>query len=217
MRLLIKKELKLSTSPLAWWFLMFSLMTFIPGYPIMMGAFFICFGLFQSVQSAREADDIIYSALLPIRKKDVVKAKYLVTVFFQMLGFLFIGVFAGIRMTALSEVSAYVDNKLLAANLTYLGGVLLIYTAFNGIFLGGFFKTAYYYGKPFIFYIIVTVLIVGAFEAAWHFPNLHFLGESNLRALLLQVPVLLAAVVIYVGVTFASLKKAQKSFVKIDL
>ena len=217
MRLLIKKELKLSTSPLAWWFLLFSLMTFIPGYPILMGAFFICFGLFQSVQSAREADDIIYSALLPIRKKDVVTAKYLVAVFFQMLGFLLIVLFAVIRMTALWETPVYAENPLLAANLTYLGGVLLIYAAFNGIFLGGFFKTAYYYGKPFIFYIIATVLVVGIFETVWHFPNLHFLGESNPQALLLQVPVLLVAVVIYVGMTFASLKKAQKSFVKIDL
>ena len=45
-RNLLSKEIKLAASPLAWLFISFSLMAFIPGYPILVAAFFICFGIF---------------------------------------------------------------------------------------------------------------------------------------------------------------------------
>ena len=73
---LLRKELKLSASPLSYLFIAFGLMTLIPGYPILVGAFFISFGIFQSYQTAREANDILYSALLPISKADVVRSKF---------------------------------------------------------------------------------------------------------------------------------------------
>ena len=77
MRNIMLKEIKLSASPLAFIFISFGLMFFIPGYPILCGAFFVTLGLFQSFQTAREANDIVFSVLLPIAKKDVVKGKYL--------------------------------------------------------------------------------------------------------------------------------------------
>ena len=75
MKKLLNKELRLSAHPLSYLFLVFSLMALIPGYPILLGAFFICFGLFQTFQNGRETNDVLYSVLLPIGKKDVVKAE----------------------------------------------------------------------------------------------------------------------------------------------
>ena len=49
----------------------------IPGYPILCGAFFVCLGIFYTYQQARECDDITYTVLLPVRKRDVVTAKYM--------------------------------------------------------------------------------------------------------------------------------------------
>ena len=59
MRNLLIKELKLSTMVLTYIFLVFALMTFIPGYPILCGAFFFCLGIFQSYQTSRENNDIL--------------------------------------------------------------------------------------------------------------------------------------------------------------
>ena len=50
MKSLLMKEFKLAASPLAYIFLAGALMTLLPGYPILMGAFFICFGVFHSFQ-----------------------------------------------------------------------------------------------------------------------------------------------------------------------
>ena len=214
---LIYKELKLATSPLAWLFLAFAFMALIPGYPIALGAFFVCLGQFQSVQLFREANDILYSALLPIPKKDVVTAKYLVVVFFQMIAFCITVLLTLLRLTALKDAAVYVNNALLAANFTFLGCVLVIFALYNTVFLGGFFKTAYKFGRPFVTFIILAMLLVVLAEILHHLPGLSFLGAVSGRALTRQLPVLIAGAAIYIVGTIASLKASQKRFERIDL
>lgn len=217
MNKLIEKELKLAASPLTYLFVIFAAMTLLPGYPILMGAFFICFGIFQSFQSAREANDILYSALLPIKKSDVVKSKYLFTMFFQLIGFALTFILVIIRMTAMSNVGVYLHNPLMNANFTYLAYTLIIFAAFNGIFLKGFFRSAYYYGKPFIIFIIAALLIVGIGETLFHIPGLSALNSGFGNQFHIQLIIFIASILIYVGITFLSYKSAQKSFNKIDL
>ena len=73
---LLKKEFVLASVPITYIFILFTLMTFIPGYPIEMGAFFVCMGIFQTFRFYNEANDIFYSVMLPVSKKDIVKSKY---------------------------------------------------------------------------------------------------------------------------------------------
>ena len=214
---LIYKELKLATSPLSWLFLVFAFMTLLPGYPITLGAFFVCLGLFQSVQLAREANDILYSALLPIPKKDVVTAKYLVTVFFQMTAFVVMILLTILRLTAWSGAAAYVNNALLSANCTFLGFALVVFALYNTVFLGGFFKTAYKFGMPFILFIVVTMVVVGLSELLPHIPALSFLGGVSGADLARQLPVLIAGAVIYIAGTLLSMRLSRKRFERMDL
>ena len=65
MRNVLRKEMRLSASVLSYLFILFGLMFFLPGYPVLCGAFFVTLGIFQSLQTAREANDIVFSALLP--------------------------------------------------------------------------------------------------------------------------------------------------------
>ena len=50
MRNILLKELKLSASVLSYLFTLFGLMFFLPGYPILCGAFFSALGLFKSFE-----------------------------------------------------------------------------------------------------------------------------------------------------------------------
>ena len=68
----LRKEMRLSASILSYLFIAFGLMFLIPGYPILMGPFFVGLGLFQGFQWAREANDITFSVLLHTPKKDIV-------------------------------------------------------------------------------------------------------------------------------------------------
>lgn len=217
MKALLKKETRLSASILSYLFIVFAVMALIPGYPILCGVFFITLGIFQSFQSAREANDIVYSALLPVAKRDVVKGKYLFSVFIELCGFLIMAALTVIRMTVLSDSAVYRSNALMNANPFFLGMALLIFGLFNSIFLGGFFKTAYKFGKPFVAYIIAAFVTIGIAESLHYFPGLEALNAFGADHIVLQVSLLLGGALLYIILTFASYKKACASFEMIDL
>lgn len=215
--LLLKKECSLAASVLSYLFIAFALMTFIPGYPIAIAGFFVCFGIFHSYQTSRENNDTLYTVLLPVRKSDAVKAKYLFAVMIQMIAFALCLVFTIIRMTAMKNAAAYVNNPMMNANQFYLACILLIYSVFNSAFICGFFKTAYKFGKPFVLFGILGFLIITAAEVLHHIPTLEWLNAAGSMADIRMWIILAAAAAIYAVSTVLSCKKAQKLFEKIDL
>ena len=131
MREIMIKELRLSASALSYLFIAFGLMFFVPGYPILCGVFFVTLGIFQSFQSAREANDILFSALLPFAKRDVVKGKYLFVCFIELCSLLVMGIAVIIRMTLLSGSAVYRSIALMNANPFALGMAFFIFALFN--------------------------------------------------------------------------------------
>ena len=217
MKNLLMKEFRLATLPLTYLFLLFSLMTFIPGYPILCGAFFVCLGIFQSYQRNREDNDILYSVLLSVSKKEVVVAKYIAVVLLQMTAFAICAVCTVVRMTFLSDVRIYTTNALMGANFVFLAFVLLIFAAFNIIFVGGFFKTAYGIGKPFVTFIVVNFLIIGLAETLHHIPGFDWLNVLDFSRFGEHFLILVIAVIVYVASTVVSCRVSQRRFEKIDL
>ena len=216
MKDLLIKELKLATQPITYCFLAFSLMTLLPGYPILLGAFFVCLGIFQSFQSGRENNDILYTVLLPVRKSDAVKAKFLSVCFIELAAFLLMTALTFLRMTLLSGAAPYVKNALMNANPLFLGFALVVFAVFNIIFVGGFFKTAYKYGAPFIAFIAAAVLITGIAEALHYFPGLHGLNASALHDVSSLWWITLLGAVFYAAGTYLSYKNSVNRFERVD-
>lgn len=214
---LLNKEIRLCASPLSWIFLVAAGMTLLPGYPILMGAFFVCFGIFHSFQNGREANDVLYTVLLPVRKADFVRAKFVFTCCIQLIGFVLMAALTVLRMTALAGGKAYVGNALMNASPLFLAFVLLIFTAFNVLFIGGFFKTAYKFGGPFLSFGIASLLLIFVGEALHFFPGLGFLNTPSGERLGLQFALLAAAAVVYAPGTFFSCRASMARFEKIDL
>lgn len=214
---LLLKELRLSTSPLTVVFLAFTLMVFIPGYPVLVSAFFVCLGIFQSFQLARETGDIIYTALLPVRKRDVPRAKLLSVSFFQLISVLLASVFTVIRLCFMSALPPYADNPLMPACPTLIAFMLIVYAEFNYIFVRGFFRTAYRLGAPFVRFIVAAMLTVCIYEALPHLPGLGFLAATDAPGIARQLVLLAVAAVLYAVVTDASCRSAQHRFEHVDL
>ena len=217
MKSLLNKDIRLWASPLAWIFLLAAGMTMLPGYPILVGSFFVCFGIFQSFQSGRENNDILYSVLLPIRKVDVVRSKYRFTVMIQMIGFVIMAALTVLRMTCMADSAVYRMNALMNATPYYLGFALLVFTAFNVFFVGGFFKTAYKIGIPFLIYGIATFLIIAIGETMHHLPGLSYLHTQGGEKLGIQFAFLAICVLVYVLGTLLSCKASMHKFERIDL
>ncbi len=215
MKSLLNKEIRLTAHILSWLFLAFSLMTLIPGYPILVCAFFVCFGIFQTFQNGREANDVLYTVLLPVDKGDAVRARFLFVCFIQLLALALMAVFTAVRMTLLGEAEPYVNNPMMNANLAYLGYVALVFALFNGVFTGPFFRTAYKFGKPFIAFIVLAFVLIAAAETLHHIPGFEFLnGTGRLGT---QAVILIVSLAVYAIVTLLSCRRAVRVFEAVDL
>ncbi len=217
MKALLNKEMRLSASILSYLFIAFAFMALLPGYPILCSVFFITLGIFQSYQNARETNDIVFSALLPVAKRDVVKGKFLFAVFIELAGVLIMAVLTFIRMTALSGSAVYRQNALMNANPFFLGMALLIFGLFNLIFISGFFRTAYKFAKPFVTYIITAFLMIGAAEALHHIPGLEALNAFGFDHFPLQAALMFGGALLYALLTLLGFKRSCAFFDKIDL
>lgn len=217
MKNLLAKEMKLAASPLSYIFILFALMTMIPGYPILVGAFFVCFGIFHSFQSSRENNDILYTVLLPVKKTDAVKAKYAFTCFIQIVSFLLALLLTFVRMTVLSEASPYVNNPMMNANQFYLAGMLIVFAAFNIIFINKFFKTAYKIGIPFLTYGIAAFVLIAISETLHHIPGLEWLNATATASNITMWIFVAVSFVIYIAATLIGLKSSIKKFNEVDI
>lgn len=217
MKNILRKEIKLSTPAFVWFFIAFGLMFFLPGYPVLCGAFFVTLGLFQAFQNSREANDIVYSVLLPVSKKEVVRGKYLLSCLIELSAFLLMGAAALIRMTLLCDAEAYRTNALMNANLFALGMALVIFGLFNFVFIGGFFKTAYKFAGPFVKYIIISMLLIFASESLHYIPGLENVNSFGTDCIVLQIILLCAGAAVYAALTYVSYRLSAERFEKIDL
>lgn len=202
---------------LSYLFMLFGLLFFLPGYPVLCGAFFVTLGLFFSFQAAREANDIVFSVLLPVAKKDIVKGKYLFVSMIESGAFLLMVLAVVIRMTVFSQAAVYRENALMNANFFALGMACVIFGLFNWIFAGGFFKTAYKIGRPFVTYIIVCFLVIFIAEALHHVPGLKRLNAFGTDDIVLQLIMLAAGILFFLLITVFACRRACKQFEKIDL
>lgn len=216
-RNILFKEMKLSASVLSYLFIVFGLMFFIPGYPVLCGAFFTTLGIFQSFQNARETNDIVFSALLPIAKRDVVKGKYLFCCIIELAAFAVMAVVTVLRMTVLKDAAVYRNNVMMNANPFALGMALVIFGLFNRVFVGGFFKTAYKFAKPFVTYIILCFVVIALAETPHHIPALSAVNAFGFDSAPLQFSLLAVGAAVYALLTLISLRRACKRFEKIDL
>lgn len=213
---ILKKEFFFTALPISYIFILFAFITFLPGYPILCGSFFLTLGIFYTFQNAREGNDVLFTALLPVKKSDVVKARFIFVVTVEAVYFIITSVITLIRCTALKESEAYLTNPLMNANILFLGFTLLIFAMFNLIFLKGFWKDAYRLGVPFVLSVTASFLVIGTGEALHHFPGLSELNSPS-GMLPVQISFFFLSLIIYIIATVVSCKKSIQTFKKVEL
>ncbi len=214
MHKLFMKEVKLASHPLSFLFVIFSLMFLVPGYPILCAPFFVTLGLFQSFQKARENGDILFTVLLPISKKDVVKGKFIFILFIELGSTFFMTLCVILRGTVLAYNPVYLTNKMMRADFFALSLALMIFALFNFVFVKGFFYSAYSLGVPFLLYSIFAFLLVGIGELLSHFSFMHFLDHLwNIE----QFALIITSCILYSIITLISYRMSVKRFEKLDL
>ena len=110
MKALIYKEMRLSMHPICYIFVaLFPLMILIPSYPLGIGFIYIlaCYPiLFLGANKGQQSNDLLYSTLLPVRKKDIVLAR-IITVIIMQVAFMLI-------MSALYPVARMINDAIVS-------------------------------------------------------------------------------------------------------
>lgn len=210
---LLYKELRLAAHPTYYIFMLMGALVIVPAYPYTVVFMFGCLACFITFMYGRETNDIYYTALLPVKKRDTVKAKVLLIVLVQMVQLLISLPFALVRVHVLPE-----GNPVgIDANVAYYGLGLVIYTVFNLLFVPRFFKTAHKVGSAFIVAMVPVTLCMIAVEVLVHVPGLAWLDSVAGADLVKQLPILAAGMVIYAAGIGLAFNVGVKRFERVDL
>ena len=210
---LLYKELRLAAHPSVFVFLFMGALVLIPAYPYGVVIFFGALGLFQTFMFDRETRDVFYTALLPVRKGDVVRGKLLLAVFVQLVQLVLSLPFAFLRTLYLPE-----GNPVgIEANAAFYGFALALYGVFNLVFFARFYRTAYRVGAAFLTALPPLVLGVCAMEALVHVPALAWLDGVDAASLVRQLPVLAASGLVYALCCVMACRVGVRRFERVDL
>ena len=212
---LLAKEIKLFTHPTSWMFLAFGAMMLIPGYPMYIPLFWVTLGLFYACLGARENNDLYYTLLLPVRKRDAVRARGLYFAVMELLQLAVCVLFAILRQAlGIGPNPAGMD-----ANVAFFGLGLLLMGLFNVSFLPRLYKKPSAVGKPFLLVtVFVFLYIVAAEVCCFAVPFFRdVLDTPDPQHLGAKLAVLALGAALFVLLTLLGTRRAERIFEKVDL
>ena len=214
MKALLYKEFRLVCHPMTPIFCLFGIMVLIPNYPYTVIFFYVMLGLFFTFLNIREQKDIYYSALLPVPKRDTVKAG---CVFVAIIEVLSLAVLIPCSLLA-AHLQPGKDNLVgLDPNAALLAAGFLLYAVFNAVFLPSFYANGYKVGIAFLKAVIPTTLVMMVLEALPHFPGLTWLDDMDAATQVRLLPYFVAAVLLYGIGTVLTFRRAAAQYEKVDL
>lgn len=226
MKALIYKEFRLAMHPICYLFIaLFPFMILIPSYPLAIGFIYVlcCYPiLFLGANKGQQSNDLLFSTLLPVRKKDIVLAR-IITVICMQVAFMII-------MSCLYPLAYYIaqnaiDEKTGLPAFSSVGFGLNSYVIVLAIAVIGFaladlifFPIYYKNGKSIVMSTLFTILgfivYLSVFSIA--LPYIIGIDKCNSIPLWIQFIVLGGAILISALIHILVHKIASKNLEKVD-
>lgn len=212
---MIYKELKLITHPTNIMFLLLSALVLVPNYSYYVTFFYTTLGIFFASISGRENNDIHFSMALPIRKRDIVKARFIFVIIFELAQVVITIPFAMIRQT----YSLPTNQVGMEANIAFLGLSLVMLGIFNYIFLTNYYHNPDNIGKPFALANVAIWFFMVIAETSVHVvPFLkNDVDTMDTQYLGIKFIFLSVGAILFVILTYSAYKKSINTFEAIDL
>lgn len=197
---LIYKELKISINKFFFILpVLLGLLMFIPNWIftiVFMYFFWISISQIYSAYIVKR--DHSFNAMLPVSKKEIVLSK-IYTLFILEGVHLFTALIFGIIHNLIyGQWNFFFD-----INVAFFGLMILLFAIFNIVFLPMYFKTGYYFGKPVIYGIVVTMIYAFIIEYSvvryqW-FRDI-FEGDISTQIIILVIGVIVSVVLSYITI-----------------
>lgn len=212
---LLKKELRLALHLTAPIFLLLSAMLMIPNYPYLVVFFYTGLAVFFTCLNGRENHDVDYTLLLPVAKRDVVKARILLVILLEMAQLLTAIPFVILRQKLIPEPNAVGMD----ANMALLAFALVQMALFNVVFFHTYYQDVRRVGVAFVRSSAAIFMLICAEEAMAH--AVPFVRDVLDTPDTLHVPeklvVLLVSIMLFALLNWFTIQQAQKSFEAQDL
>lgn len=214
MKTLLYKQLRLACHPMTPVFCLSGIMLLIPNYPYSVAFFYVTLGLFFTFLNMREQKDIYYSALLPLRKRDTVRAAVAFTVLVELLSVVITALFCLLS----AKLQPGKDNAVgMDANLMLLGAGFVLYGVFNMVFFICLYRSGYKVGAAYLKANLALWPMMLLAEALPHFPSLVWLNRVDVRANLRQIPILLFGMAVFAVLTILAYRRSARLYERVDL
>lgn len=226
MKALIYKELKLAMHPICYIFVaLFPLMILIPSYPLGIGFIYVltCYPvLFLGANKGQQSNDLLYSTLLPVRKKDIVMARIFTVILMQTAFILIMSALYPVAFISSEAIRQASDDptKQFVPGLGLNSYVLVLAIAIIGYAIADliFFPIYYKHGKSIVMSTLFTILgfvvYICLFTIGLPFiPGLSFLNNLHIG---IQFAILGAAILISFGLHVIVYKVSAKRLEKVD-
>lgn len=214
MKTLLYKQLRLACHPMTPVFCLSGIMLLIPNYPYSVAFFYVTLGLFFTFLNMREQKDIYYSALLPLRKRDTVRAAVAFTVLVELLSVVITALFCLLS----AKLQPGKDNAVgMDANLMLLGAGFVLYGVFNLVFFVCLYRSGYKVGAAYLKANLALWPMMLLAEALPHFPSLMWLNRVDIQANLRQIPILLFGIAVFAVLTMLAYRRSAGLYERVDL
>lgn len=203
------KDLRLAAHPMMYVFAFFGAMLLIPSYPYTVAFFYGLLGIFFTFLNGRENKDVYYCAVLPVTKREQVRARTWMVVAVELTELVLAVPFAilSVHINPNGTNLAGID-----ANVALFGAVLLIFGVFNAVFLPAFYKTAVRVGRSFLLAVVPMTALMALVEALSHFPVVGpYLDAVDAAGQVRQLPVLAAGAATFALLSWLAFRRAAKT------
>lgn len=231
---LLKKEIALGNgAQTTCWTICCFCMYFIPHYPMYVGPFYIMLCVMMTFAMNQSSHDILYTVLLPVKKSDVVKARFLYSGMLE-----FFALDCALVGGLVRYLVHYPANKAgIEIGICYFGLQLILLALFNLIYLGNVYKDPLKSGVKFLFAAIAYFIGLAVCELpvwtyfamrgkleAGEINELTVLGKLGMifishdsQYIIPQLGILAAGILIYVLGWYLSFRRGSCQFDKYDM
>lgn len=212
---LLKKELALCLHPSAPVMLALSALALVPNYPLCLIYFYMALGLFFICLTGRENQDVVYTMTLPIARRDLVTARFLLAILLELVQLLLCFGFI-----LLHRKLGNVPNAAgMDANLALLAEGFLFFGLYHLVFFPSYYRDVSKVGTSFVKGAVFTALFVTADVVCSYAVRFvrDVLDTPDPQHVGAKLVFLAASALVYLLATLGALRLSQARFEKLDI
>ncbi|MCR8642952.1 ABC-2 transporter permease [Paenibacillus sp. N1-5-1-14] len=214
---LVMKDLRLGINP---WFLLFpfviSALMLVPSWLYFLVPLYFCWITIPNIFGGfKTQNDLMFTTMMPVTKKDIVKARVTVIVILELLHLVTALIYGLITL----RLYPYLTYYFFSPHLGFWGLCFVMLAIFNIIFISMYYKTAYKYGGATAASIVGAMIFAGVaqwvgIQSPWVYDIFNGSGANNTA---LQLSILIVGIVVFIAFTMLAYRIAVRRFLKVEI